>query len=76
MFDIYGIRWFIFCFLEDALYYLYQKDLYRPLMGKEKGKTKDESDVDWDVLDRKTIEQIQLSLTKIVVHNILKERTQ
>ena len=54
--------------------YLYQKDLYRPLMGKEKGKKKEESDGDWEVLDRKALGQIRLSLAKSVAHNILKEK--
>ena len=31
--------------------YLYQKDLYRPLMSKEKGKRKDETEEDWEILD-------------------------
>ena len=35
--------------------YLYQKDLYRPLMGKEKGQKEEESDGDWEVLDRKAL---------------------
>ena len=55
--------------------YLYQKDLYRPLMGKEKEKRKDESEEDWEILDRKAIGQIRLSLAKSVAHNILKEKT-
>ncbi|BBN11810.1 hypothetical protein Mp_5g14960 [Marchantia polymorpha subsp. ruderalis] len=39
--------------------YLYQKDLYRPLL----------------VLDRKALGVIRLSLSKSVTHNILKEKT-
>ena len=35
--------------------YLYQKDLYRPLLGKEKGQKKDRSDEDWAIFDRKAI---------------------
>ena len=54
--------------------YLYQKDLYRPLMSKEKEKRKDESEEDWEILDRKAIGQIRLSLAKSVAHNILKEK--
>ena len=33
--------------------YLYQKDLYRPLLGKEKGMKKTEETDDWEVLDRR-----------------------
>lgn len=55
--------------------YLYQKDLYRPLLGKEKGKKTGECNEDWDVLDRKALGVIRLSLSKSVTHNILKEKT-
>lgn len=55
--------------------YLYQKDLYRPLLGKEKGKKKDESNEDWDVLDRKALGVVRLSFSKSVTYNILKEKT-
>ena len=55
--------------------YLYQKDLYRPLMGKAKGKKKKESDEDWEILDRRVLGKIRLSLAKTVAHNILKEKT-
>lgn len=56
--------------------YLYQKDLYRLLLGKEEGKKKEgETDAEWDVLDRKAMGLIRLSLSKSVAHNILKEKT-
>lgn len=55
--------------------YLYQKDLYRPLLGKEKGKKTWEYNEDWEVLDRKALGVIRLSLSKSVTHNILKEKT-
>ena len=55
--------------------YLYQKNLYRPLMGNDKGQKKEESDDDWEILDRKALGQIRLSLAKSVAHNILKEKT-
>ena len=43
--------------------YLYQKDLYLPLLGKQ---PRDMSDDDWAILDRKALAQIQLCLTKSV----------
>ena len=55
--------------------YLYQKDLYRPLMGKAKAKKEKETDDEWAILDRKAIGQIRLSLSKSVAHLILKETT-
>lgn len=56
-------------------YYLYQKYLYRPLLGKEKVKKTRESNEDWKILDRKAWEVIRMSLSKSVTHNILKEKT-
>ena len=38
--------------------YLLQKDLYHPLIGKEKGKKKEESDEDCEILDRKALGHI------------------
>ena len=55
--------------------YLYQKDLYRPLLGKEKGMKKTEETDDWEVLDRKALGVVRLSLSKSVTHNIMKEKT-
>ena len=55
--------------------YLYIQNLYRPLLGIEKGKKKDESTEDWEVLDRKALGQIRLSLSQAVTHNIMKETT-
>ena len=55
--------------------YLYQKDLYRPLLGKEKGMKKTEDTADWEILDRKALGVVRLSLSKSVTHNIMKEKT-
>jgi hypothetical protein len=54
--------------------YLYQKDLFLPLGGIEKKLTamKDE---EWEVLDRKALGTIRLSLAALVAFNILKEKT-
>ena len=54
--------------------YLYQKDRFLSLGGKEKQSTtmKDE---EWEVLDRKTIGTIQLCLASSMAFNILKEKT-
>ena len=54
--------------------YLYQKDLYLPLGGKEKQPTamKDE---EWEVLDKKALGTIRLCLDSSVAFNISKEIT-
>jgi hypothetical protein len=54
--------------------YLYQKDLFLPLGGIAKKSTamKDE---EWEVLDRKALGTIWLSLTASVAFNISKEKT-
>jgi hypothetical protein len=54
--------------------YLYQKDLFLPLGGIEKKPTtmKDE---EWDILDRKALRMIRLSLTTSMSLNISKEKT-
>ena len=56
--------------MEDELY---QKDLFLPLGGIEKNSTamKDE---EWEVLDRKALGPIQLSLVASVDFNISKEK--
>jgi hypothetical protein len=55
-------------------HYLYQKDLFLPLDGVEKNPTamKDE---EWEILDRKSLGMIRLSLVVSVAFNILKEKT-
>ena len=54
--------------------YLYQKDLFLPLGGVAKKPTtmKDE---EWDILDKKALGTIWLSLAVSVAFNILKEKT-
>jgi hypothetical protein len=54
--------------------YLYQKDLFLPLGGIAKKPTimKDE---EWEVLDRKALGTIRLSLAVLVDFNTLKEKT-
>jgi gag-polypeptide of LTR copia-type len=54
--------------------YLYQKDLYLPLDGKT-SKPDDMSDKNWDILDRKALGVIRLSLSRSVAFNISKEKT-
>jgi hypothetical protein len=53
--------------------YLYQKELFLPLGGIEKNPTtmKDE---EWEVIDRKALGRICLSLAVSVAFNILKEK--
>ncbi|XP_058226165.1 salt tolerance receptor-like cytoplasmic kinase 1 [Rhododendron vialii] len=55
--------------MEDILY---QKDLYHPISG-----TKPESikQADWDILDRKALGTVRLSLAPSVASNIAKEKT-
>jgi hypothetical protein len=54
--------------------YLYQKDIFLPLGGIAKNLTamKDE---EWEILDRKSLEMIRLSLATSVAFNILKEKS-
>jgi hypothetical protein len=54
--------------------YLYQKDLFLPLGGiaKKPMATKDE---EWEILDRKALGTIRLSLAASVAFNISKEKT-
>jgi hypothetical protein len=54
--------------------YLHQKDLFLPLGGVAKKLTamKDE---EWEILDRKALGMIQLSLVALVAFNISKEKT-
>jgi hypothetical protein len=54
--------------------YLYQKDLFLPLSGVAKKSTamKDE---EWEILDRKALGTIRLSLATSVAFNISKEKT-
>jgi hypothetical protein len=54
--------------------YLYQKDLYLPLEGKT-SKPKDMEDKAWDILDRKALGAVRLSLAPSVAFNISKEKT-
>jgi hypothetical protein len=54
--------------------YLYQKDLFLPLGGIEK-KSTTMKDEEWEVLDRKALGTIQLSLEASVDFNISKEKT-
>jgi hypothetical protein len=55
-------------------YYLYQKDLFLPLGGIEK-KSMTMKDEEWEVLDRKALGTIQLSLEASMAFNISKEKT-
>jgi hypothetical protein len=55
-------------------YYLYQKDLFLPLSGVEK-KPVAMKDKEWEILDRKALGMIRLSLVASVAFNILKEKT-
>jgi hypothetical protein len=54
--------------------YLYHKNLFLPLSGvaKKPAAMKDE---EWEIIDRKALGTIQLSLTMSVDFNILKEKT-
>jgi hypothetical protein len=54
--------------------YLYQKDLFLPLSGVEK-KPVAMKDEEWEILDRKALGTIRLSLAASVAFNISKEKT-
>jgi hypothetical protein len=55
--------------------YLYQKDLFLPLGGISKKPTA-MKDNEWDILDRKALGIIQLSLAVSMAFNISKKRQQ
>ena len=54
--------------------YLYQKDLFLPLSRVVK-KSVAMKDEEWEILDRKALGTIRLSLAVSVAFNILKEKT-
>jgi hypothetical protein len=54
--------------------YLYQKDLFLPLSGVAK-KLVAMKDEEWEILDRKALGTIRLSLAASVAFNISKEKT-
>jgi hypothetical protein len=54
--------------------YLYQKDLFLPL-GRVEKKPTAMKDEEWEILDRKALGMIRLSLVVSVALNILKEKT-
>jgi hypothetical protein len=54
--------------------YLYQKDLFLPLSGVAK-KSAAMKDEEWEILDRKALGMIRLSLAASVAFNISKEKT-
>ena len=54
--------------------YLYQKDLYTPLSEKV-NKPSSMTDAEWDLLDRKALGTIRLSLASSVLFNVSKEKT-
>jgi hypothetical protein len=54
--------------------YLYQKDLFLPLSGVEK-KLAAMKDKEWEILDRKALGTIRMSLAASVAFNISKEKT-
>ena len=52
--------------------YLYGKKLHLPLLGMKLEIMKDE---DWNLLDRQVLGVIRLILSRLVVHNVVKEKT-
>ena len=52
--------------------YLYAKKLHLSLLGKKPKIMKDE---DWNLLDRQVLGVIQLTLSRSVAHNVVKENT-
>jgi hypothetical protein len=54
--------------------YLYQKDIFLPLGGIT-NKTTTMKDEEWEVLERKALGTIRLSLVASVAFNISKEKT-
>ena len=54
--------------------YLYQKDLYIPLSRKIKKPTA-MTDIEWNILDRKSLGTVRLCVAASVAFNISKETT-
>ena len=54
--------------------YLYQKDLYLSLGGKTH-KPKEMSDSEWEILDRKALGAIRLSLASTIASYVSREKT-
>jgi hypothetical protein len=54
--------------------YLYQKDLFLPLGGVTKKPTTMKEE-EWDILDKKALGMIRLSLAASMAFNISKEKT-
>ena len=52
--------------------YLYGKKLHLPLLGTKPENMKDE---DWNLLDRQVLGVIRLILSRLVAHNVVKEKT-
>ena len=52
--------------------YLYGKKLYLPLLGTKSETMKDE---DWNLFDRQVLGVIRLTLSRLVAHNVVKEKT-
>jgi hypothetical protein len=52
--------------------YLYGKKLHLPLLGE---KPEDMEDAEWTLLDRQVLGFIQLTLSRSVAHNVVKEKT-
>ena len=52
--------------------YLYGKKLHLPLLGRKPDNMEEE---EWSLLDRQVLGVIQLTLTRSVAHNVMKEKT-
>ena len=52
--------------------YLYGKKLHLPLLGRKLDRMEEE---EWSLLDRQVLGVIQLTLTRSVAHNVMKEKT-
>uniref|UniRef100_A0A2N9FSS1 Retrovirus-related Pol polyprotein from transposon TNT 1-94 n=1 Tax=Fagus sylvatica TaxID=28930 RepID=A0A2N9FSS1_FAGSY len=52
--------------------YLYGKKLHLPLLGE---KPEDMEDAEWTLLDRQVLGVIRLTLSRLVAHNVVKEKT-
>ena len=52
--------------------YLYVKKLHLPLLGKKPDSMEEE---EWSLLNRQVLGVIQLTLTRSIAHNVVKEKT-
>jgi hypothetical protein len=52
--------------------YLYERKLHLPLLGEQPNSMEDD---EWPLIDRQVLGVVRLTLSRSVVHNVVKEKT-